>query len=278
MRYVTNILIEQEHERPDALGISTFLMPPTIVGAGRWETHRGAIMMRTSYMPAKKVERVAWARNFVQNVTPNAAEYGISPVLMTEFTQINATLQTAWLTAENVETRTRGKIAAFHTSLKLMQEMATRLVRIIQGTPGVTAQMKIDAGVTVYKDSRTVTPPPTQKPVVVTTGVEGRNVLVELRQDLDKRAKAPNAVGATIFTYVGATPPTGASGWMFAVNTTKTKLAIPFPASDVNQTVWITAFWKNAKDQSGPASTPVSIMLPAGGVLPSGVNKMKIAA
>ena len=54
----------------------------------------------------------------------------------------------------------------------------------------------------------------------------------------------------------------------FVATTTDTTVQIAFPPSDNGDTVWITAMWVNAKSQTGPAATPVSVNLPAGGVLP----------
>ena len=63
----------------------------------------------------------------------------------------------------------------------------------------------------------------------------------------------------------GPTAPVENDEWKFAANTTRTTISIPFGPSATGDTVWITAFWSNSRDESGPAAAPVSVNLPAGG-------------
>jgi hypothetical protein len=72
-----------------------------------------------------------------------------------------------------------------------------------------------------------------------------------------------------------------AGEWTFATSTTKTSFELPFGPSATGDTVWISAFGQNAKDESGPASMPTSVNLPAGGALPREAEQptpMRIAA
>ena len=81
------------------------------------------------------------------------------------------------------------------------------------------------------------------------------------------RKKPEGVKGATVFYHVGAAAPTQLSAWTFYVNTTKTTLDVDLPASvAAGSQVWFTAFWRNPKDQSGPATTPVSTFMQYGGL------------
>jgi len=122
-------------------------------------------------------------------------------------------------------------------------------------------------------------PAPSQKPFIKTVGTDGRNGTFELRQNSTRRGKPKNVAGAMVFTYTGPNAPQDINAWKFATATTKTTIELPFPPSATGDTVWVTAFWQNAKDESGPAANPVSVNLPAGGMLPKEtVEAMKIAA
>jgi hypothetical protein len=219
-------------------------------------------------MPRRKAEQVGWAQTFVNVVGPKTKEYGVPDELMTQFATLNTTLQSAWAVSSEPSTRTRGTVAATDAALRAMRVAARGLVSIIQGTPGVTDQMKIDAGLTVRK-TPSKKPAPSESPIVTVTNVSGRTVTLKLRQDGERRAKPANVQNALVFTYTGATAPQDTNLWTFVMTTTETTVQIPFPPSETGDTVWITAMWVNAKSQTGPAATPVSVNLPAGGVLPA---------
>jgi hypothetical protein len=224
--------------------------------------------MRSSYMPSKKADQVQWAQTIDNVVGPSYGAYGIAKELMDQFAASNTTLQAAWNISKEPATRTRGSIAATDNSLRAMKVAARGLVSIVQGTPGVTDQMKIDAGLTVRK-TPSKKPAPSESPIVTVTNVSGRTVTLKLRQDGERRAKPVNVQNALVFTYTGQAAPQDTNLWTFVMTTTDTTVQIPFPPSETGDTVWITAMWVNAKSETGPAATPVSVNLPAGGVLPA---------
>lgn len=231
---------------------------------------------RTSYMPKRKAEQVAWAQTFDNVVRPNATEYGVPEELMTQFTALNSALQTAWTAAQEPSTRTRGTVAAANNALVAMKVAARNLVSIIQGTPGVSDQMKLDAGLTVRKTHPSPKPAPTESPFIQVKRVNGRNVTIELRQDAERRAKPAAVQNALIFTYTGQSAPQDTNLWQFVMTTTNTTVQIPFPPSETGDRVWITAMWSNAKSETGPAAEPVSVNLPAGGLLPAEATEVPV--
>jgi len=229
-------------------------------------------------MPAKQADQVEWSRTFVAVVSPVSDEYGLTKAEMGGFEVINAALQTAWSNNADPATRSRTTVSAKNTALKAMKAKATDLVRRIQGTATVTDTMKVMAGVTVYKTTRTPSSVPRTSPFI-SAKPNGRSVLIELQKDRSKRGKPAGVQGATIFTHVGPTAPQSMDDWKFMASSTTTTVEIPFGPSATGDTVWITAFWKNTRDESGPATPPISINLPAGGVLPKEVGEtIKLAA
>jgi hypothetical protein len=238
---------------------------------------RNFIMARDSYMPDKQADQVLWSQTFVNVVGAAAAAYGVSATLMTAFETINTTLQTAWTAAIEPSTRTKGVVAAKNDALKAMKAAAKNLVSIIQGTPTVTDQMKIDAGVKVRDTHRSPVPAPANAPIVKVKSTNGRTVTIELLQTASKRSKPAKVTGATVFTHTGPTAPIEKSQWEFFISTSKTTIEIPFGASETGDTVWITAFWHNSKDQSGPAAAPICVDLPRSAAAPMKA-KLKVAA
>jgi hypothetical protein len=102
--------------------------------------------------------------------------------------------------------------------------------------------------------------------------------VIKLRRTERGRGKPANATMATLFRHVGPTPP---AAWLPGTTLTRTKLTMPIPASQSGDTLWISAFWQNARGESGPTSRPISVMLPATLARPSEgeeVSPLQIAA
>lgn len=223
-------------------------------------------MPSSSYMPDKVADQVLWANTFNTVVSGAVAAYGVPAGLMAAFGDVNTALQEAWQASELPSTRTKGTIATRNNALKLMRETAKNLVSIIQGTPAVTDEMKIAAGVTVRKTHGSPIGVPTQSPFIKVKSINGRQVTVQLQQDVSKRCKPPGVAGATILSATTATEST--DRWKFLRNTTRPgTVTITFPASSTGDTVYLSAFWWNERGESGPAANPLAINLPAGGVV-----------
>ena len=159
--------------------------------------------------------------------------------------------------------------------------MAADLVSIIQGTPSVTSDMKIALGVTVRKTRPTRIDAPTVAPFLRVSKIEGRTVTVELRQSTARRGKPAKVAGANVFTHTGPTEPTSMEQWQFAQSVTRTTVELPCSPSATGDTLWVTAFWTNAKGQAGPAGRAAGVNLAAGGPLPAEAGErqgLKIAA
>jgi hypothetical protein len=143
------------------------------------------------------------------------------------------------------------------------------LYTTIQASPAVTDAQKVQLGVTVRKTTPSPVPTPSTAPVLSVASVAGRTASVRLAdaQNPHRRGRAPGAVGASVFSFVGAVAPADLNAWKFEGNVGRPEIEVVFPSTlAVGTTVWLTAFWFNNRKQSGPASTPVSAVLPGGGV------------
>ncbi len=214
--------------------------------------------MSKSYMPARASEQVEWAENFAANVGANAARYGISVGQMEAFNVANTALQDAWEVSQNAATRTRGSVVARDNALKAMRAEARRLVSIIRGTPGVTDQMLVDAGITVPKQTRTPIPVPTSAPTVAVLGARGRTVNIRITDPSRVRRGKPTGTGvAAVLTYVGEIPPVDPSAWTLAFVTTRTTTEVQFDFDlPAGSGVWVAAAWQNPRMERGPLSDP----------------------
>ncbi len=220
-------------------------------------------------MPSSQAAQVVWSQNLATLIANKLVNnYGLSDSQIASFEQANSVLQAAYLAS--VEPTTRGRITNERKklALKAMREQARNIVYTVRGNAALTSDQLLQLGISVPKTTRTPSPVPATSPVIKVLKTEGRLVTIELSQTKSRRGKPAKVAGATIFTFVGPVAPQGADGWKFVENTTRTTVELPFPPSSTGDTIWITAFWSNSRDESGPAALPVSTNLPAGGVLP----------
>lgn len=224
---------------------------------------------RSSYMPAKQAAQVLWSQNFHTVTSGKTNQYGLTADQVAAFATVNTTLQAAWAAVMEPSTRTKPTVAAKDDALRAMKAVARNLVSVVQGTPSVTNQLKLDAGLTVRSDKPTPTPIPAAAPKVNVIGVFGRTLMIELRNVAgDKRAKPEGVKDAMLFYAVGPIPPVDVSEWTFIANPTRTNLEIVLPGDIApGATVWLTAYWQNSKSDGGPASAPLSVTFGGAGVI-----------
>ena len=137
----------------------------------------------------------------------------------------------------------------------------------------VTNDQRQALGLNIADTTPTQIDPPTTAPYVRVTGVKSGEIFFELRQNDDLRASRRTSPMRIVFTYAGDARPTSINQWNYAMTTGRTNLSMPFPEGAGGQTLWITAFWTNAKGQSGPSSEPVSVNLPAISARPSQIDQ-----
>ena len=235
--------------------------------------------MSKNFLPGREAELVDWMNQFETKLEAKGANYGPTPVQIAAFKDAVSVYNAAYTVATDPETRSPSKIVAKKAAKKTAVTEARLIARIIQANPAVSSEQKKELGLTVREGGRIPKPVPSSSPVIKIIKTQGRIVTIELSQTKARRGKPSKVAGATIFTFAGQVAPQGADGWKFVENTTRTTVEIPFPPSSTGDTIWITAFWSNSRDESGPAAAPISIALPAGGVLPKEAGEsMKLAA
>lgn len=86
---------------------------------------------------------------------------------------------------------------------------------------------------------------------------------------LDRSGEAPKlrrptgVASTTIMWASGSTPPASVGEYKLLAQTSKTSVPLYFPTTlPAGATVWLMAFYTNAKGESGPACNPVQTNLP----------------
>jgi hypothetical protein len=226
--------------------------------------------MSLKFLPSRDAELVTWSNNFKVKISAAPTTYGLTAAMATAYTTLHNNFVTAYNTANDPLTRSPVNVTAKDTAKAALIANARMLARTVQGTSTVTAAQKEDLGLNPRDNQPSPIPVPASAPDIDIISTNGNTVKIRLHEagEPTKRGKPAGVAGAAVFSHVGATAPTDEADWKFEGLTTKTALDITFPAATApGSKVWITAFWRNPRDQSGPAATPVTTNIPGGSAM-----------
>jgi hypothetical protein len=222
------------------------------------------------FLPSTDEGLLAWGANCSTLMSATPAAFGLTEGDAALFAAKQSAFADALQAAADLNGRTREKIAAKHAARFALRRAASDLSKIVQGTPTVTDQQKIDLGLNVEVLPVPI-PTPAFAPKVETVLMDGHTWRLRLDDaaTIHRRARpagAKEAVrDASVFSFVGASPPTRVSTWKFEGSTTETLFGIVFPDDLApGTTVWATVFWFNPASQSWSASDPVSEVIRSG--------------
>lgn len=219
------------------------------------------------------------AQAFSTKILASPALYGLNATQAQAFTPLMTAYSTAYLAVKDPSTRTRGKVAAKNQARANLKAMASDLAKIIDATPAVTDQQKIDLGLNVRKPPSPI-PAPAVRPAMDLVSVVTRTVTVHIHDSASKtkRGKPAGTVAAFVYTFVGDNYPSDPTTWQFQGPATKAIFSIVFPDSVAGGAqVWVCAAWVNRRGDTGPVSVPISTNVQGGGVSPQTAN-VKLAA
>ena len=225
-------------------------------------------MPRNFYF-GKEANIVTGSANFATLISTGFAGYGLTTGQATSYGTLNTALQTAYSTAIEPSTRTRGTIAVKNAAIKAMRASAINLAKIVYSTPTVTDAQLIDLGL-LPRSARTPVPPPSDAPVLEVGTVSGRLVSVRVHAvGTDRRGKPFGARSANLYSYVGATAPSDPTVWRFEGTATRTITQIQFSNSVANGAqVWLSASWVSNRGATSPSCDPVGFIMQGGAALP----------
>jgi len=228
------------------------------------------------YLPNADAALANWTAHFAGIIAATPTDYGLTPVDAANYLTLQSDFVNKLAAATGADTRGKRTVFQKDQTKKLLVKQTRSIAQQINKMISVTDDQRQALGLTIASPDRKPVPVPSARPKVNFNGINGRTVSVELRQDSNKRGRPTKVTGATIFTAPLGTSLTDTDSWSFLTSTTQTKVDVTFPAGEA-QTVQITAFWTNARNESGPAGFPITVNLPASQQLPGEV-KMKMAA
>ena len=227
-------------------------------------------MASTNFLPDREAELVTWSTNFDTRITATPTTFGLTAAQATAYSTLHDAFVAAYNAATNDGTNSRSAIITKNTAKAALIANARMLAGIVQKFPGTTNTMRSDLGLTVKDAEPSPIPPPAVAPAVVIESGSGNTVRIRLVDPAapTRRGKPAGVDGIAVFSFVGASAPAEEADWKFEGNTTRTVVDILFPAATAaGAKVWFTAFYFNARKQSGPAATPVGTNIAGGAAM-----------
>lgn len=223
--------------------------------------------MRTSFIPSTDTGLLAWSLNFQTLIAASPAAYGLTGAQVAAYQALHLAYAAA-LAACDPTVRSRSTVAVKNAARTDLKKSLKLLVSVINGQVTVTDGQKIELGLNVRAMPSPISAP-ALPPGLSVVSVVAWTVRIKLydRNSSGKRGKPAGVNGASVFSFVGAEPPSDISAWKFEQNTGHTSMDLAFPSTIAPGTkVWLTGFWFNGRKQNGPACTPVSTNLQGGSV------------
>lgn len=223
--------------------------------------------MAEHYLPTREGDLDRWASTFQDKISSAPAAFGLSAAQATAFTSLFNSWHASFVATGDNSTRTPVMIQNKKTAKEAMVDGAggiRQLVNIIQAFPALTDSQRVELGITVPDHEPSPVPVPEDAPLLAIESTLGRTMKLQLRDmdDSERRGKPEGVAGATILMFVGEDAPLDPIQWIFCLNTTRTTVDIDFPPNlAAGAKVWLTAFWRNRRDEPGPAAVPVSTRL-----------------
>lgn len=223
--------------------------------------------MAESYLPAREADLVGFAQNLSTKISATPTAYGLAAAQATAFATLFTDFRNAYFVLQDPTTKSPTHVAAKNLAKEAMVDGPNgirQLVNLIQAHPGITAEQLVDLRLTVRDREPSPVPPPADPPVLNVVSTLGRAVRINLRDfsDSERRGRPEGVAGATILMFVGENAPVDPTQWIYCKSTTKTSLELDFaPNVPAGAKVWLTAFWKNRREEPGPAAVPVSARL-----------------
>ena len=172
---------------------------------------------------------LAWGNNFKAGITPSPTTLGLTAAQVTAYGTVLTSYSTA-LGACDPNIRSKAAVATKNTAKAALKLASEQTVALIMGTPTVTDAEKIALGIPPRATPQPI-PAPITAPVIGIVSVSGRTIKIGLKAASGdkRRGKPAGVIGASVFSYVGTTPPNDVAGWKFEGNTGKTVVDVVFP-------------------------------------------------
>ena len=215
---------------------------------------------------SRESDLLSWSTDFIARLTSSPGKFGATAPQCVAYQALHDAFASSYALATSTNGNSKHNIEIKNNAKEALLNSpngAWALVNIIQASPVMDNDKRVELNIRVADVDPTPVPIPTERPNIDVVAVNGYTITVRLHGD-GVKGKPAKVKGASIFTHVGPTAPTEMTGWTFQKSTTKNSAQLTVPSTTPNGAlVWITAFWFNNRMQSGPATLPaISVNIP----------------
>ena len=220
------------------------------------------------FLPTTDAGLLAFATPFSAKITAGPVPLGLTAANASALAAAVTDYSTKLADAQDPATRGEQTIFLKDQSKDSLKTLIRQFARQIQGTMTVTDAQRQDLGLPIRDTSPSPAEPISVAPALTVQDVFGHNVRVRVRDASGQRRGRPaNARGCVLYSFVGATPPAGAEGWVSEGPITRDSQVVAFSSELAAGTkVWFTAQWFNARG-TGPGCSPVPTVIGVEGAL-----------
>jgi hypothetical protein len=215
--------------------------------------------MPRDFYPRPEAAIVAFTANLSAKLSAALLDYGISPEAAAEYASLQQAFAEAYQTCQGPTTNASSAYAGKTTARIALERMTRFLAKVISGQPTVTDAMRVSLGLKPRPVRRQHRPVPDEAPILRVKGTIGRLVQLQLVDATPNRPRRPRDVsGAMILGYAGPQLPADDAAWRIMGSTTRATGQVTFaPDLPPGTTVWLKAYWFNARHEPGPACSPI---------------------
>jgi hypothetical protein len=218
-----------------------------------------------TFPPTKEADLLTWSTNWSTKITATPVAFGLDAGQATSYAALHTAFASAYALVTSPTANSKANVILKNQAKEALlygPGGAWQLVNIVQAFPGTTDFMRGELGLRIPDTEMTPVPPPDSAPDLSLVSQVGRVIKLKLRdrKNADSRGKPAGVTGATVIYSVGNDQPTSTAQYIFSSNTSRTTFDVEIPQTVLaGSRVWFTAFWFNARMESGPIASPVSV-------------------
>ena len=217
-------------------------------------------MKKHDVIPSNDLKFDTFQSNLISLCTANQVAWGITLVLLTALTPLQAAWTAALIVCKERKNSTQAQRTAKNAARKAFEAKLRPFIQShIQQNTVMSDASKQQCGVNPHKAIKTPVPAPADAPVIMIKAPG--NGVVELffhqppRADGSSSRGKPSGVANCKYVYmIGATAPTKVEQCNLCAYSSRNPLRLTFDPGMKGQHIWGFACWVNSKNQQGPWS------------------------
>ena len=216
------------------------------------------------FIPNEEAQFNTWADQFVTTLRKDNEAYQIPEQEVNELVAEYHDFDTQYKNAIAARDAAAAALRAKDEQRQALESRIRSTAKRIQADDRVSNPARKDAGLPVYKTTRTPVPAPTSAPfgdVMLTNRLEQS---LSFADSENRRRRPTGAIGVEIYMNIGdAVAPVDPADYTFVEICSRGPKLFTFNAEDANKVAHYLLRWVNHKGETGPWSATISGTIPA---------------